>query len=85
MEQLLEDFDAIQMPRSPYMIRDLVVDTKFTPEMKWAQMVLELSIAHDNLKIANVDYRLKEIELEELEEKSKGITIFIRKQLKAAF
>ena len=73
MEQLLEDFDAIQMPRSPYMIRDLVVDTKFTPEMKWAQMVLELSIAHDNLKIANVDYRLKEIELEELEEKSKGI------------
>lgn len=71
LDQLYKDFDAIQMPRSPYMLKDLVVDTKFTPEQKWAQCVLEMQNAYDNLRLANIDMSLKQIEIDKIKGKDK--------------
>ena len=66
IERMNKAFLEIQMPRTPYMLKELVVDTKYTPEQKYAQMVLELSIAYDNLRLARVDHELKTKEIKAL-------------------
>ena len=71
LEQMYADFDAIQMPRTPYMLKDLVVDTKFTNEQKRAQCVLEMQIAYDNLRLAKIDMSLKQIEIDKIKGKDK--------------
>lgn len=63
---MMDAFDAIQMPRTPYVLEDLIVNTKFTDEQKYAQCVLELSIAYDNLRLARIDAEMKDIEIAEL-------------------
>ena len=66
MEDMLQAFDDIQMPRTPYVLEKMVVGSKFTEEQKYAQCVLELSIAYDNLRIAKANAELKEIEIRKL-------------------
>jgi len=66
LQQMLDAFNEIQQPRTPYVLEDLVVNTKFTDEQRYAQCVLELSIAYDNLRLARIDAEMKEIEIEEL-------------------
>lgn len=68
-EEMIKAFDEIQMPRTPYQLEELVVNTKFTDEQKYAQCVLEMSIAYDNLRLANIDMSLKQLEIDELDEK----------------
>jgi hypothetical protein len=63
---MLQAFDEIQMPRTPYTLKELIVDTKFTDQQKYAQCVLELSIAYDNLRLARIDAEIKELEIAEL-------------------
>ena len=64
-------FREIQQPRTPYTLKDLIVDTKFTDEQKYAQCVLEMNIAYNNLRTANCDYELKQIEIKELKGKDR--------------
>ena len=64
-------FREIQQPRTPFVLNDLVVNTKFTDEQKYAQCVLELSIAYNNLRTANCDYELKQIEIKEIKGKDR--------------
>jgi len=68
-KELMEAFDEIQMPRTPFVLENLIVNTKFTDEQKYAQCVLEMSIAYDNLRLAQIDMSIKQIEIDELDDK----------------
>jgi hypothetical protein len=63
LDKMLSAFDEIQMPRTPYALENLVVNCKFTTEQQYAQCVLELSIAYDNLRTAKLNTRIKEIQI----------------------
>jgi hypothetical protein len=69
LNEMLQAFDEIQMPRSPFVLEQLIVKTKFTDEQKYAQCVLEMSIAYDNLRLAQIDMSLKQLEIDELDDK----------------
>jgi hypothetical protein len=49
----------------------MVVNSKFTEEQQYAQCVLELSIAYDNLRTAECNAELKEIEIFEIKGKTR--------------
>ena len=66
LTELVKAFDEIQMPRPPYVLEKMVVESKFTEEQRYAQCTLELSIAYDNLRTAQIGCELKEIEIEEI-------------------
>lgn len=67
IEDMLQAFDEIQMPRTPYVLDKMVVNSKFTEEQKYAQCVLEMSIAYDNLRTAKCNAELKQIEIDEID------------------
>jgi len=69
-EELQQAFLEIQMPRPPYVLDKMVVNARFTEEQKYAQCVLEMSIAYDNLRIARCNAELKKLELEEMDDKT---------------
>jgi hypothetical protein len=71
MRDMIQAFDDIQMPRTPYVLEKMVVGSKFTEEQKYAQCVLELSIAYDNLRTAKAHAELKEIEIKKLKGKDR--------------
>lgn len=71
LKELEEAFDAVQMPRPPYVLKELVVNTRFTPEMQYHQCVLELCNAYDNLRTAECNLELKEIERKAIKTKGK--------------
>jgi hypothetical protein len=60
---MLQAFDEIQMPRTPYVLENMVVNSRFTEEQQYAQCVLELSIAYDNLRLAKINVERKERKL----------------------
>lgn len=66
LQDMLQAFDEIQQPRTPFVLEDLIINTKFTDEQRYAQCVLELSIAYDNLRLARIEAEMKELEIEEL-------------------
>jgi len=68
-KELMQAFDEIQMPRTPFVLEELVVNTKFTDEQRYAQCVLEMSIAYDNLRLTQIDMSLKQLEIDELDDK----------------
>lgn len=65
-EELKAAFDEIQQPRTPYALKHFVVGAHHTEEQRYAQCVLEMQIAHDNLRLARLSRRRKEIEIEKL-------------------
>lgn len=65
IQEMLQAFDEIQQPRTPYVLEHMVVGSRFTLEQQYAQCVLELSIAYDNLRTAKCNARIKEIDIEE--------------------
>jgi len=67
IKDMIQAFDEIQMPRTPYVLDKMVVNSKFTQEQKYAQCVLELSIAYDNLRTAKCNAELKQIEIDEID------------------
>lgn len=69
IDEMLQAFDEIQMPRTPYALDQLVVETKHTKEQQYAQCVLELSIAYDNLRTAGAKAEIKEINISKREKK----------------
>lgn len=71
LEKLNQAFLEIQMPRTPYTLEKLIVNTKFTEEQKYAQCVLELSIAYDNLRIAGAKAEIKQLEIDEMKGRDK--------------
>lgn len=79
-KEMLQAFDEIQMARPPYVLKNLVVDARFTPEQQYAQCVLELSIAYDNLRLAQCRYEEKEIEIKEI--KGKGRKAELQREIK---
>lgn len=62
---MLRAFYEIQGPRSRYQLESVVVGSKFTEPHRYAQCVLELQIAYDNLRIAEQKFRQKEAEIAE--------------------
>ena len=42
-DEMLQAFEEIQMPRTPFALEKLVVGARFTQEQQYAQCVLELS------------------------------------------
>lgn len=72
---MYEDFDAIQQPRTPYVLQNMVVGSKFTSEQAWAQCVLEMSIAYDNLRLVRIDMSLKQIEIDKIKGKDMKSTL----------
>ncbi|CAB4135164.1 hypothetical protein UFOVP276_120 [uncultured Caudovirales phage] len=65
-QALLQAFDEIQQPRTPFALEKLVVGNRFTAEQQYAQCVLEMSIAYDNLRLAQLGCQKKELEMQEL-------------------
>ena len=71
LEQLYLDFDAIQQPKTPYVIKNMVVNNHFTPEQCWSHCVLEMQIAYDNLRLAKVSMSKKQLEIDTIKKKGK--------------
>jgi len=65
IEELNEAFDEIQMPRTPYMLKNFVVGGQYTESQMYAQCVLEMSIAYDNLRTAKIHAELKQMEIDD--------------------
>lgn len=55
---LREDFAAIQGARPPWVLEKLVVEAHQVPEQQWAQCVLEMQIAHQNIRRAMLNRQL---------------------------
>jgi len=66
IKEMLQAFDEIQMARPPYVLNNLVVGARFTTEQQYAQCVLELSIAYDNLRLAELHVEQKQIEIDSI-------------------
>ena len=66
LTDLIQAFIEIQMPRPPFVLENLIVNTKFTDEQRYAQCVLELQIAYDNLRIVELMLEQKQIEIDEI-------------------
>ena len=64
--EILNAFNEIQIPRSPYVLEKMVVGCHDTEEKQYSQCVLEMSIAWDNLRSAKYGAELTQIEIDEL-------------------
>jgi hypothetical protein len=71
-QELLEDFDAIQMARTPEVLKRFVVGAQAMdhPAQGWAQCVLELQIKYDDIRRAKINSELIQIEIDELEKEN---------------
>lgn len=70
-QNLLDDFNTIQMGRPPEVLRRFVVGAQAIdhPAQGWAQCVLEMSIKYDNIRRAKIQAEILELEIAELEAK----------------
>lgn len=68
---MLEAFDHIQQPRTPFALQNMVVWARFTDEQAYAQCVLEMSIAYDNLRLANINMTRKQMDIDDIKKKGK--------------
>lgn len=68
-QELLDDFNAIQMARTPEVLRKFVVGAQAMdhPAQGWAQCVLELQIKYDDIRRAKINAELIELEIADLE------------------
>ena len=68
-QELLDDFDAIQMARTPEVLRRFVVGAQAMdhPAQGWAQTVLELQIKYDDIRRARINAELIQLDIAELE------------------
>lgn len=62
LDELLQAFDEIQCSRPPFVLKKFVLGARYTPEQQYAQCVLEMSIAYDNLRLADLNCRRKQLE-----------------------
>jgi len=67
----MEDaFNAIQQPRTAYVLEKFVVGQHDTESQRYAQCVLEMQIKYDNIRRAKLNKRKLEIKIAELEAKN---------------
>mgnify|MGYP003153008178 FL=1 len=66
--ELEQAIEAIQQPRSRFQLEHFVVRAHDTPEMQFHQVVLELSVAVPNYRIALISKRRQEREIERLKD-----------------
>jgi len=67
LTKLQQAFIEIQMPRTPFALENFVVNSKFTDQQRYAQCVLELSIAYDNLRMANLSLEKAKIQMADID------------------
>lgn len=80
-KEMMQAFNEIQMARTPYVLEAMVVNSKYTDEQRYAQCVLEMSIAYDNLRMAELHVEQKQIEIDEIN--SEGRKGEIEREIKA--
>ena len=80
-QELLEDFQAIQMARTPEVLRKFVVGAhaKDHPAQGWAQCVLELQIKYDDIRRARINAELIQLDIDELESQNTTKTLLTAK------
>lgn len=68
-QELLDDFQAIQMARTPEVLKKFVVGAQAMdhPAQGWAQCVLELQIKYDDIRRAKINAELIQLEIDELD------------------
>jgi hypothetical protein len=71
LTKLQQAFIEIQMPRTPFALENFVVNSKFTDQQRYAQCVLELSIAYDNLRTVNLALEKKHLEMDAIDTTSR--------------
>lgn len=71
-QELLDDFNAIQMARTPEVLKNFVVGAQAVdhPAQGWAQCVLELQIKYDDIRRAKINRELIELDIDELEKEN---------------
>lgn len=67
LKEMQDAFLEIAQPRPDYVLRNMVVWSRFTEAQQYAQCVLEMSIKYDNLRTAELQVKLKELEVKELD------------------
>ena len=68
VEELRQDFDAIAMPRSAYVLENLVVKVHEHPSQQWLQCVLEMRSKYNNIRRHLVNRQKLQREIETLED-----------------
>lgn len=68
VEGLKEDFDAIAMSRSAYVLENLVVKVHEHPTQQWLQCVLEMRIKYNSIRRHLVNRQKLQREIETLED-----------------
>jgi hypothetical protein len=66
--EMLQAFEEIQMPRTPFALEKLVVGAEFTVEQQYAKCVLEMSVAYDNLRLAKLGVEKKQLEIAKIDQ-----------------
>lgn len=68
-QELLDDFQAIQMARTPEVLKRFVVGAQAMdhPAQGWAQCVLELQLKYDDIRRARINAELIQDEIDELD------------------
>ena len=61
--ELLAAFLEIQQPRSRYMLDNLIIGQRFTPESQYAQCVLEAQIKWDNIRLGRLEMERIDLEI----------------------
>ena len=71
--EMQEAFDAIQMPRTPFVLQNFVVGAQDTVPQQYHQCVLELQIKYDAIRRALLRKKKIELEIERLVETGDAI------------
>lgn len=66
LEELVQDFDAIAMPRSAYVLENLVVKVHEHVSQQWLQCVLEMRSKYNNIRRHLVNRQKLQREIETL-------------------
>ena len=61
--ELLAAFSEIQQPRSRYMLDQLIIGQRFTPEAQYSQCVLEAQIKWDNIRLGRLEMERIDLEI----------------------
>lgn len=64
--EMQQDFEAIAMPRSAYVLENLVVKTHEHITQQWLQCVLEMRIKYQNIRRGLIQKQIVECEISEL-------------------
>lgn len=67
VQEMSEAFNAVQMPRTPFVLQHFVVGQHDTKSQQYAQCVLELQIKYDNIRRALLHRQKMELEIAQLE------------------